>query len=1024
MTSTKKLMSCILALLMLFTVTAPVIVSATDVAAAPTGLLFAPAPQEEILNMKTEGDFNYIKINEDTEIEIVGYTGSDTVVKVPSKINSVAVTSVGNYCFSGNETVTEIKLNSAVTNIGDGAFMNCTALKKVSSADSVTSLGVSCFEGCTAIEEYKVPDPVTAVPERAFFGCSSLKDVQYHKNLKNVAKDAFTGTAWENGSPDGALNLGRVLYSYKGDIKDLVIADGIEIIEQGVFIGCDTLKSVTFGEDVEEIGLYAFQNCANLETVTCGSAVSIVCAGAFKGCSSLKAVDFSVCTISAIGYEAFDGCSSLTDVKFNDTLTDIGARSFADTKITAVDLGKNVKEIGKNAFYGVETIEAFTVSEKNKDFSSADGVLYSKNGKDLILFPSAKTGAFEVPQKVVSIKEGAFRGSDISTLTFAEDTALETIGAGVFEDSKIGSVALPETVTTINNSAFKNATELKEVTLGNAVTFIGASAFEGCLSLKTVQLPDSLRDIASYAFRNAGLESVLVGNGVRRIDTGAFYGNKNLTDVKLGESIEKLGTDAFAMCEKLTSLVLPASVEAFDATVVEGCKSLKNVIVDDGSVFFKNIDSSVYTKDGKALVLALTKNPAFNVANGTEVIGDNAFVLVPFVSSISFPSTLTYIKNGALDNTVWFNSVKSGVLYAGKLLYKVKGDVKSLAIADGTVAVADYAADNAAVSSVSFPATVKIIGDYAFKGSSLKNVSLPDGITEIGDGAFENTETLEGVTLPKALVSLGSATFKGCTSLTGIVIPETVEEIATDTFANCTSLKTVDLGKVKNIGKYVFSGCTSLEKIVFPSSLENVDPISFLGCENLTAVDVEDGNAKYKTFNGAVVEFNGEDEWNKIVLYPQGKDGEFTVPENVTEIGDRAFYDCDGLTNIVFHGGFKNIGAESFFDCDGLTKIDMPDSARKIGSLAFASCNELREFVVNSNLTDYEDNAFDGCFYFNFDMVTINVADNSGIVLGVVAVVIILVCVIGYFVYNKKQKKVEQEVLAKIEKNKLREKQQ
>ncbi len=1014
MTSFKKLVSCMLAILMVFAVAAPVAVAAEDF----LGIATAAAPDEEILNMKTDGDFQYIKINDDTEIEIVGYTGSDTVVKIPSKINSVAVTSVGAYCFSGNETVTEVKLNSSVTNIGEGAFMNCTALKKVSGAESVTTIGASAFEGCTSVTEYKIPDPVTAVPERAFYGCTALKEVKPHKNLKNVAKNAFTDTAWENEAPDGALNLGRVLYSYKGDIEELVVEDGIGIIEAGVFIGCDTVKTVKFGEDVEEIGLYAFQNCANLEKVECGSAVSIIKAGAFKGCSSLKDIDLSVCTISAIEYEAFDGCSALTEIKFNETLTEIGECAFRDTKIASVELGKNVKTIGKNAFSGVETIKEFAVSSKNKDFSAADGVLYSKNGKDLIIFPAAKTGTFEVPQKVKNIKDGAFFCADVDGITFTEDTSLETIGAGVFEDSKIKEISLPETVTTINNSAFKNATELKSVKLGSAVTFIGASAFEGCRSLTDIELPESLRDIASYAFRNAGLKSVSAGNGVIRIDTGAFYGNKDLTDVVLGENVEKIGADAFAMCENLVSLSIPAAVEKFDASSVEGCKSLKTVAVDENSKYFKSTDSGVYSKDGKVLVIALTKNASYIVSEGTETIADNAFVLVQYVSAIKFPSSLTYIKNGVLDATKWFESVKNGALYAGNVLYKVKGDVKALAVKDGTVAIADNAADNASIGFVSLPASLKVIGDNAFRGSSLKKLDVSKNVVEIGDGAFANTETLEEVTLPASLAKLGSAAFKDCTSLKNIALPAGLEKLESDTFANCASLEVVSLGNIKTMGKYVFSGCYALRELTLPKTLEVIEPLSFLGCENLSVLNVEEGNAKYKTADGAVIEANEEGEWNKIVLYPQGKDGEFVIPESITEIGDRAFYDCDGLTNVVFHGGFKTIGAESFFDCDGLTKIDMPDSARKIGSYAFASCNELREFVVNSNLTDYEDNAFDGCFYFNYDMVTINVADNSGIILGVIAVIIVVICVVGYFVYKKKQDKAEKEILAKIEKKK------
>lgn len=1010
MTAFKKPLSCILAILTVIALTAAVPVSVfADSDGLGDVLLLS---EEELLNKRVDGDFEYIKINNDSEAELVGYTGNDTVVKLPSKLGGLPLTSVGDGCFAGNESITEVKLTSAIIELKPGAFMNCTALKEVKKADSLTTIGMSAFEGCVSMTEYTIPDSVTAIPERCFYGCSSLEEVNYHKNLKNVAKDAFTGTAWENNAPDGALNLGRVLYSYKGDVKDLVIGEGIEIIEKYVFLGCTDIKTVTFGDDVEEIGLYAFQNCTSLEKVTCGPAVSLVEAGAFKGCSSLKEIDFSDCTVASIGYEAFAGCTSLTDVKLSETITDIEDKAFADTKLKTMDFGKNMKNLGSNVFANIETLESFTVSEKNKNFSAQDGVLYSKNGKVLISFPAAKTGAFELPQKVEEIRNGALRGSDIESITFTEDTALKTIGAYAFENSKIKAISLPESVTTINNSAFKNADALSEVKLGSAVTYIGASAFEGCKALGAIELPDTLRDIAAYAFKNAGLESVKTGNGVVRIDTGAFYGNENLKELVLGEKVGKLGDEAFAFCKSLESVAFPASLENFNASAFSGCVALKNIAVSDDNEAFKNTASGVYSKDGKRLViLAATGASAVAVAEGTEVIGAGAFALCDGVTSISFPASLRNVEEAALDSTAWFKNFAGGAVYAGNVLYRVSGNVATLSVAAGTTAIADNAVNNETVTAVVLPVSLEIIGKDAFKGSALKNVTIPKGVVTIDDGAFENVASLEKIEFAEgsALTTLGSAAFKGCSALKTVTLPEGVIEVPTDLFVDCSSLESVVLGSVESIGKYAFSGCAALKEITLPATLTVLDPLSFLGCLNLEAINIDEGNATYKTLDGAVIAADENGEWNKLVLFPQGKDGEYKIPESITEIGDRAFYDCDGLTSVVFCDGLKKIGDEAFFDCDALRTVNIPESVRKIGSYAFGSCNELREFVVNSNLTAYDDNAFDGCFYFNYDAVTINVPDNSGSILGIVVGVLVLIGVIWFFVYKKKEKKLEKQ---------------
>ena len=165
---------------------------------------------------------------------------------------------------------------------------------------------------------------------------------------------------------------------------------------------------------------------------------------------------------------------------------------------------------------------------------------------------------------------------------------------------------------------------------------------------------------------------------------------------------------------------------------------------------------------------------------------------------------------------------------------------------------------------------------------------------------------------------------------------------------------------------------------------------------------------------------NGDEEpvFDTIAIYPAGKAGEYKVPADVKNIADKAFYNCDAITGIIFEAGFENIGAEAFYDCDNINSIVLPESARDINDYAFASCDNLREFVVYSNLTDYADNAFDGCYYFNYDAVTINVEDNSGATLAIVAGVLVVIGIIAYVVYNKKQKKLQAEI---IEKNKIKE---
>ncbi|MBQ6935007.1 MAG: leucine-rich repeat domain-containing protein [Clostridia bacterium] len=285
MTALKKPLSGILAFILVFA-----FVAVTPIVAFAEDEVIEFSKEEIELNKKQEDGFEYVRTSDGSAAILVGYVGTETEVKIPSSINNLKVIEIADEAFMNNTKITKVKATNNIVTIGDRVFFGCTSLKEVKAIKSVTSMGESVFEGCTSLTDVTIPDTVVNIPARTFYGCSSLKDAEAHKNLKGVSPDALTGTAWEESQPDGALAFGRICYGYKGNVTNLVIPEGVSIIEPYAFLGCEQIKSVEFGPDVEEIGLYAFQNCVNLETMVCSSAVSIIKAGAFKGKPHLSAI--------------------------------------------------------------------------------------------------------------------------------------------------------------------------------------------------------------------------------------------------------------------------------------------------------------------------------------------------------------------------------------------------------------------------------------------------------------------------------------------------------------------------------------------------------------------------------------------------------------------------------------------------------------------------------------------------------------------------------------------------------------
>ena len=86
-----------------------------------------------------------------------------------------------------------------------------------------------------------------------------------------------------------------------------------------------------------------------------------------------------------------------------------------------------------------------------------------------------------------------------------------------------------------------------------------------------------------------------------------------------------------------------------------------------------------------------------------------------------------------------------------------------------------------------------------------------------------------------------------------------------------------------------------------------------------------------------------------------------TIPNSVTSIGGRAFYNCRGLTSINIPNSVTSIGDEAFYNCRGLTSVTIPNSVTSIGQSAFTSCTALTTVIIGNSVTSIGQNAFFGC---------------------------------------------------------------
>lgn len=268
-------------------------------------------------------------------------------------------------------------------------------------------------------------------------------------------------------------------------------------------------------------------------------------------------------SVTKIGAAAFADCASLTKIELPQGVREIGSNAFAGcSALQTITLPASLETL-RAAFDGCSALAEIAVAPGNKNYRSVDGVLFSADGKTLLLYPTAKAAAeYAVPDGTEKIAASAFRdGASLTAITFPASVR-ELGGEAFFGCVALRTVALPDGVETIPASAFLGCAALSEVKFPKQLKAIAPHAFIGCESLTTVAFPDGLTLIGDDAFENCvALESVAFPSGLKMVEPGAFGGCVSLTSVAFQDGLTTLGDEAFSRCESLKSAEIPASVE-------------------------------------------------------------------------------------------------------------------------------------------------------------------------------------------------------------------------------------------------------------------------------------------------------------------------------------------------------------------------------------------------------------------------------------------------------------------------------
>ena len=846
------------------------------------------------------------------------FSGCSNLTTVTISENS-QLTTIDSYAFDECSSLTSIYIPDSVTTIEDKAFYECSNLTTVTISENsqLISIGSSAFEGCFSLTSIYIPDSVTTIGSGAFYSCSKLtiyceasskpsgwssswndSDRPAVRNSYLGIHDTLDGLEYAVCTDDEG-NKCITISGFNGSSTNVVIPSSInvngedlpvKVIADNAFKDNNTITSVTISDSVTTIEDNAFYNCSNLTTVTISENSQLTAIGerAFYSCSNLTTVTISENSqLISIGSSAFEGCSSLTSIYIPDSVTTIGSGAFYSCSKLTIYCEASSEPSGRDSSWSYRPvvwncISSFEISDEGLRFVAA----LDKNGDKYITI----VGYTGSSTNIVIPSTINVNGEDISVKVIADNA---------FKDNNtIKSVTISDSVTTIEDNAFYNCSNLTTVIISenSQLITIGNSAFYNCSSLTSIYIPDSVTTIGDYAFRDcsklttvtisensqlitigysafyncSSLTSIYIPDSVTTIENNAFYNCSNLTTVTIGgdSQLTSINYYAFYNCSSLTSIFIPSSVATIGDCAFRNCSNL---------TIYCGVDSK---KEGWSNYWNYSDCPV--IWNSYKAIYGNldAFEYIAYHDSEGNPYIVITRYNGSNTDVV----------------------------------IPEYIEVNGE------QIVVKAIADNAFyKNDTIKSVTIPNSVTTIGDYAFSDCSNLATVTISEnsQLISIGSSAFEGCSSLTSIFIPDSVTTIGDYAFRDCSKLTTVTISEnsqLTSINYYAFYNCSSLTSIFIPNSVTTIGRGAFYNCSNLTTV----------TF---------------------GENSQLTTIESF------AFFSCSNLTTVTIseNSQLTTIGEHAFRYCSSLISIYIPDSVTTIGSSAFYNCSNLTIYCEASS---------------------------------------------------------------------------
>ena len=404
-------------------------------------------------------DYEYA-VNDNDEIEITKYIGSESDVVIPKEIDGKSVTAISNGTFSDYTDIKSIVIPDSVTSIGDGVFYECASLTKIDVAKDNASYSsvkgilfnkdkteLICFPIGKTDKSYKIPDSVTKICDYAFYNCSSLAGVTIPDTVRSIGEAAFACTAiTEIVIPGNVETVGTEAFIGCESLASVTIKNGVKTLDSRVFANT-AIKEIVIPDSVTHIGIATFLDCKMLEKVTLSNNITEITNYTFGRCYALKGIVIPE-GVKVIGAFAFTFDKSLESVTLPKSLTDIKLASFNRCEsLKELIIPENVVNFGDDGIGGNNVPFDDTILLKCYPGTAAEK--YAKeNGLNYKLIDKVTA-----PAKVTGVKLGG-RAADALRINWTKNASADGYIVEMYQGNKWVRVAK---ITNNNTTTFRKA---------------------------------------------------------------------------------------------------------------------------------------------------------------------------------------------------------------------------------------------------------------------------------------------------------------------------------------------------------------------------------------------------------------------------------------------------------------------------------------------------------------------------------------------------------------------------------------